>query len=38
MERRAVELANEAAEFAEQSPEPDVAELGRYVYADESKE
>ena len=38
IEQRAVEIAVEAADFAEHSPEPDVAELGRYVYADESKE
>jgi pyruvate dehydrogenase E1 component alpha subunit len=37
-ERRAIELANEASEFAENSPDPDVADLGRYVYADAPEE
>jgi pyruvate dehydrogenase E1 component alpha subunit len=37
-ERRAIELANEASDFAENSPDPDVADLGRFVYADESEE
>jgi len=35
IERRAVEIAGEAADFAEHSPEPAVEELGRYVYGDE---
>jgi pyruvate dehydrogenase E1 component alpha subunit len=37
-EQRAIQIANEAAEFAENSPDPDVADLGRYVYADASEE
>ncbi|HEY3083446.1 MAG TPA: pyruvate dehydrogenase (acetyl-transferring) E1 component subunit alpha [Chloroflexota bacterium] len=35
MERRATEAAQQAVEFAESSPEPDVADLHLYVYADE---
>jgi pyruvate dehydrogenase E1 component alpha subunit len=38
IERRAIEVANEASDFAEQSPDPAVADLGRYVYADQSEE
>jgi TPP-dependent pyruvate/acetoin dehydrogenase alpha subunit len=34
IEQRAVEIAAEAADFAEHSPDPDVEELGRYVYGD----
>jgi pyruvate dehydrogenase E1 component alpha subunit len=35
IEERATQAAQEAVEFAESSPDPDVADLGRYVYADE---
>ena len=38
IERRAIEVANQSAEFAENSPDPDTADLARYVYADESEE
>lgn len=37
IKQRAVDAADEAVTFAEQSPEPDVAELAKYVYADEAE-
>jgi pyruvate dehydrogenase E1 component alpha subunit len=36
--QRAIKIAAEAAEYAENSPEPEVADLGRYVYGDEAEE
>jgi pyruvate dehydrogenase E1 component alpha subunit len=35
IDARAVEAAQQAVEFAENSPDPSVDELGRYVYADD---
>jgi pyruvate dehydrogenase E1 component alpha subunit len=35
IDARAVESAQKAVEFAENSPDPSVDELGRYVYADD---
>jgi pyruvate dehydrogenase E1 component alpha subunit len=35
IEQRAVEVADKAVEFAENSPDPDPADLAKYVYADE---
>jgi pyruvate dehydrogenase E1 component alpha subunit len=36
IEARAVEIAEQAVQFAEKSPDPDVADLAKYVYADEA--
>jgi pyruvate dehydrogenase E1 component alpha subunit len=38
IEERAVEVAQQAVDFAEQSPDPDVKDLTRYVYAEDSEE
>ncbi|HEY3111447.1 MAG TPA: pyruvate dehydrogenase (acetyl-transferring) E1 component subunit alpha [Chloroflexota bacterium] len=38
IEQRAAQIAAEAAEYAENSPEPEVGDLGRYVYGDEAEE
>lgn len=37
IEARAVEVAEQAVQFAEQSPDPDVADLRKYVYADDAE-
>ena len=37
IEAHAVEIADQAVQFAEQSPDPDVADLAKYVYADEAE-
>jgi pyruvate dehydrogenase E1 component alpha subunit len=37
IEARATKVADEAVQFAENAPDPDPADLGKYVYADEDE-